>query len=134
VGVGLEGVMFVFVFVGGVGVEESVESLDGISLVEVDVEGDIENCLFDTEVDDEGPRAGVDVPELPFFRVGRADDSGFAVRFAAAAATTLSRLPPPTKAVKSGAEDNPVLRALRVRLEHGTRTFSSLMSPTGADP
>ena len=28
-----------FVFVGGVGVEESVEGLDGVSSVKVDVEG-----------------------------------------------------------------------------------------------
>ena len=81
----------------GVAVEEITEGFDGVSLVEVEVEGAIAGCLFDTGVDGEGPRAGVDDPELPFFGVGRTEDaSAFAVGFAAA--MTLSRLPPTSAA------------------------------------
>ena len=110
VGVGIEA-GFILEFAGGpgvdIGVEEPEEGLDGVSLAKVDVEGAITGCLFETDVDGDGPRAGVDVPELPFFGVAEAKDvSVFAVAFATA--TTLWRLPStsaPAETAKSGAED-----------------------------
>jgi len=85
VGVGLEaGFVLVFAFVGGpgvgVGMEKIKEGFDRVPLVAADVEDAIAGCLFDTKVDGEGPRAGMDVPELPFFGVGGANDASvFAV-------------------------------------------------------
>jgi hypothetical protein len=68
---------------GGAGVETEMDFLDGAGeavrdfaaavgvVVLLLVEGEEgTGCLFDTEVDGEGPRAGVLVPELPFFGVG----------------------------------------------------------------